>query len=300
MPGLREKSLEIAGLPVLGLSRILTTNWVALIWGGLAGACLMLALIHGVIWCRNRRRWESFWLSMATFGVIGILACEQVAMFTSSPAVFERCVWWAHMDFIFVCLGVLGFLHTYFGTGNRWLFALAVGTRLLALIANSTTGSSLHFIAIHRLEQIPFLGQQVSVVADWEANPWVRLGQFSSLIWLIYVVDASLRLGNGFSQDERRPIVEGWASLDARLRSFDAGTVDMELSVKERGEASQRTVLEAWISGQTRIVATSSEPDLAQALHEVRDELIRQLTDAKNRTEPRNNPSLRVTEGPER
>ena len=112
-------------------------------------------------------------------------------------------------------------------------------------------------------------------------------------------VDASLRLGNGFSQDERRPIVEGWACLDARLRSFDAGTVDMELSVKERGEASQRTVLEVWISGQPRIVATSSEPDLAQALHEVRDELIRQLTDAKNRSEPRNNPSLRVTDLPE-
>ena len=109
-------------------------------------------------------------------------------------------------------------------------------------------------------------------------------------------VETSLRLGNGFAQDERGPIVEGWASLDARLRSFDAGTVEMELSVKERGEASQRTVLEAWISGQTRVVATSSEPDLAQALNEVRDELIRQLTDAKSRAEPRNNPSLRSTD----
>ena len=113
-------------------------------------------------------------------------------------------------------------------------------------------------------------------------------------------VEESLRLGNGFSQDERGPIVEGWGSLDSRLRSFDAGTVDMELSVKERGEASQRTVLEAWISGQTRLVATSSDPDLSRALNEVRDELIRQLTDAKNRTEPRNNPSLRVTDGPDR
>lgn len=108
-------------------------------------------------------------------------------------------------------------------------------------------------------------------------------------------VEASLRLGNGFTPDERGPIVEGWASLDARLRSFAAGTVEMELSVKERGEASQRTVLEVWISGQTRVVATSSAPDLAQALNEVRDDLIRQLTEAKDRTEPRNNPSLRVT-----
>lgn len=113
-------------------------------------------------------------------------------------------------------------------------------------------------------------------------------------------VEESLRLGSGFGQNERGPIVEGWASLDARLRSFDAGTVEMELSVKERGEASQRTVLEAWISGQPRVVSTSSEPDIAQALHEVRDDLIRQLTDAKNQTEARNNPALRVTEATER
>jgi len=37
-------------------------------------------------------------------------------------------------------------------------------------------------------------------------------------------VEASLRLGNGFGQDERGLIVEGWASLDARLRSFDIET----------------------------------------------------------------------------
>jgi hypothetical protein len=108
-------------------------------------------------------------------------------------------------------------------------------------------------------------------------------------------VDEALRLGSGFGADERTAIVDGWASLDERLRSFDGGTVELELSVKERGQASQRTVLEAWISGQTRLVATSNEPDLAHALHEVRDDLIRQLADAKNQTEPRNNAARRGT-----
>ncbi len=97
-------------------------------------------------------------------------------------------------------------------------------------------------------------------------------------------VEGSVRLGNGFAQNERGPFVEGWASLDARLRSIDAGTVEMELSVTERREASQRVVLEAWVTAQTPVVATSSEPVLAQAPNEVRDHLIRRLTDAKNRT----------------
>jgi ribosome-associated translation inhibitor RaiA len=108
-------------------------------------------------------------------------------------------------------------------------------------------------------------------------------------------VESSLRLGSGFAADERDSIVEGWASLTSRLESFDQGTVELELSVKERSTPSQRTVLEAWIVGSHRLVATSELADLDQALVEVRDDLIRQLSDAKNRTEPRNRRALRDT-----
>lgn len=109
-------------------------------------------------------------------------------------------------------------------------------------------------------------------------------------------VDASLRLGGGLQPDERAGIVAGWPSLDERLRSFRSGSVDLELTVKERATPSQHTTLEAWIAGQPRLVATSTHADLAQALVEVRDVLIRQITDAKNRSEPRNNRRLRNTE----
>lgn len=108
-------------------------------------------------------------------------------------------------------------------------------------------------------------------------------------------VESSLRLGSGFESQERDSIVAGWSKLTSRLGSFPEGAVELELSVKERATPSQRTVLEAWITGSDRLVATSEEPDLDKALIEVRDDLIRQLTDAKNRTEPRNRRSLRET-----
>jgi ribosome-associated translation inhibitor RaiA len=108
-------------------------------------------------------------------------------------------------------------------------------------------------------------------------------------------VESSLRLGNGFETNERDGIVAGWSRLTSRLGSFSNGTVELEISVKERATPSQRTVLEAWIAGQDRLVATSEEADLDRALIEVRDDLVRQLTDAKNRTEPRNRRSLRDT-----
>ena len=108
-------------------------------------------------------------------------------------------------------------------------------------------------------------------------------------------VESSLRLGSGFDAEERDRIVAGWGRLTSRLGSFPQGTVELELSIKERATPSQRTVLEAWIAGQDRLVATSEHTDLDQALSEVCDDLIRQLTDAKNRTEPRNRRSLRDT-----
>ena len=70
----------------------------------------------------------------------------------------------------------------------------------------------------------------------------------------------------------------------------------MELSVKERDTPSQRTTLEADISGWPRLVATSSHAAMGKALVEVRDDLLRQITDHKTRMEPRNNRHRRDTE----
>jgi ribosome-associated translation inhibitor RaiA len=108
-------------------------------------------------------------------------------------------------------------------------------------------------------------------------------------------VESSLRLGAGFEADERSRIVDTWSSLTRRLASFPEGAVELDLSVKERETPSQRMVLEARIAHEGHFVATSHRPDVLAALNEVRDDLIRQLTDAKNRTEPRNARALRDT-----
>lgn len=105
----------------------------------------------------------------------------------------------------------------------------------------------------------------------------------------------TLQLSNGLASSDRDRVVAARARLDERLRSFPAGAVELQLSVKERDTPSQRTTLEAWIARQPRLVATSSLADLDAALVEVRDDLIRQITDAKNRSEPRNNRLRRRT-----
>jgi len=109
------------------------------------------------------------------------------------------------------------------------------------------------------------------------------------------IVADILQLSHGVGPDERDRVVAAFSRLDERFRSFPEGGVELALSVKERDTPSQRTTLEAWIAGQPRIVATSVRTDFDAALAEVRDDMVRQISDAKNRTEPRNNRAGRET-----
>jgi ribosome-associated translation inhibitor RaiA len=104
-----------------------------------------------------------------------------------------------------------------------------------------------------------------------------------------------LHLATGFLESERDWIVGRLAALGSRLRSFHEVQVDMEISLKDRHGVDQRVTLECWIRRTPRLhlVCTSSARELAVAFNEVRNGLIRQIDDAKTRTEPRNNRALR-------
>ena len=106
-------------------------------------------------------------------------------------------------------------------------------------------------------------------------------------------VAESLRMEGDFFPDEFADVVERFGSLENRLRSFPSGSVVLVLAMKERDQPSQRTTLEADVIGHPRLMATSVELDRDAALLEVRDDLIRQLSDRQNRREPRQNRQLR-------
>jgi ribosome-associated translation inhibitor RaiA len=105
-------------------------------------------------------------------------------------------------------------------------------------------------------------------------------------------VDDCLRVGGGFSQGDRNWIAEQLSTLDTGLAGYDADRVELEVSVKDRAARGQKVTMECWIAGRPKVVATSSEEDLGTALHQVRDELKRQLHEARSRKEPRHNRNL--------
>ena len=99
-------------------------------------------------------------------------------------------------------------------------------------------------------------------------------------------LEANLRLGNGLKDHDRERVLRRLSGLGARLRSFPADGVDLLVTVKGRDTRSQRTTLEATIANQPRLIASSTRSRLDEALSEVSDELVRQITNAKTRREP--------------
>lgn len=92
-----------------------------------------------------------------------------------------------------------------------------------------------------------------------------------------------LVLGSGFAENERDRIVERLAKLNRRLKRFPADGTRLELSVKERDNSGQSVTLECWLPGFAKVVATSSEAKLRDALMDVREDLWRQIDDAVTR-----------------
>jgi ribosome-associated translation inhibitor RaiA len=114
------------------------------------------------------------------------------------------------------------------------------------------------------------------------------------------LIDERLHLDTGFLDSEREWVVRRLAALGPRLRSFHEGQVDLRISLKGRHDPDQRVTLECRIrrTPGLHLVSTSDAAELALALNEVRNSMIRQVDDAKTRTEPRNNRALRHPQAP--
>ena len=104
-------------------------SWVIVIWSAGSGASLMLALIYLLIWSRNRRSWANLCFAVVVFSVLGLAITELITMLTDSPKVFGGVIRWTHLVYAIGVAGSLGFVHFCFGTGRKWLLAVALGLR---------------------------------------------------------------------------------------------------------------------------------------------------------------------------
>jgi ribosome-associated translation inhibitor RaiA len=107
------------------------------------------------------------------------------------------------------------------------------------------------------------------------------------------ILDEVLRLGAGFTTEDRPWLLAGLAALVPHLTRWDTAELALEISVKHRGGKEQQLSLRAHVPGYPPLVATAVDENLDRALAEVRRELIRQIDDEKKKREPQHNRTLR-------
>jgi ribosome-associated translation inhibitor RaiA len=98
--------------------------------------------------------------------------------------------------------------------------------------------------------------------------------------------DYVLHMGAGFVAKERPHVLEALATLESHLGRWDASDVSLEVSLQDRGRKEQRVTLRTTLPGLPSLVAVADDHDITRALHEARDELIRQLEHQKSAREP--------------
>jgi PAS domain S-box-containing protein len=181
---------------------------VTFIWALVIGACATMALPHLLIGLKQGA-WENLLFAVAALAVADIAGGELAIMHARTMEEIGRAQQWTHLPVFFLVVAIAGFVRLYFGAGRLWLGAAACGVRFVSLVINFASPPNLNFREITAVRQFNFLGETIAM-PEGVASVWTRLGELSSLLLLVFVIDASITLWRRRStENRRRAIVVG-------------------------------------------------------------------------------------------
>jgi PAS domain S-box-containing protein len=176
-------------------------SWVTVIWSMVASACLTLAAVNLLVWCKKRTAWANLLFSLTAAATAALAACEFWMMRAESPTAVGAAIRWGHVPFWALMISLVGFVRLHMRAGRPWLAWAVCVVRTLSLILNFLFTPNLNFREITAVRHIPFLGESVSI-GEGARNPWMLVGQASLLLLVVFVVDATLTIWR--RGDERR------------------------------------------------------------------------------------------------
>jgi len=176
---------------------------VTIIWSIIASACLTLASMHLLIWCKKRTAWASLLFALMAVATATVVACELLMMRAETAREFGMIIRWSHVPYWVLIISLVVFVRVYLRAGRPWLAWTVCVMRTFSLLLNFLTGQNLNYREVTGLRHVPFFGEFVSV-AEGISNPWMLVGQLSLLLLVIFAVDATLAV---WRRGDRRPLV---------------------------------------------------------------------------------------------
>ena len=167
-------------------------SWVNIVWPFMGAASLTLGLIHFLIWAMQRSQITHLVFAVVAVSVAAMSIVELMMLRSTTTAEYALLLRAAHVPYAFVIVGIATFVRLRFAVTRTWLFWLVVVTRLACLPANVLTGDSLNFVAVTEVRPVLLWGGEVVQRAFGQANPWMLLGQISTLLLVAFLVDTAV------------------------------------------------------------------------------------------------------------
>jgi PAS domain S-box-containing protein len=188
-------------------------NWIDFAWPAISGACLMLAGIHVVVWYKRRDQLAHLAFVITACSVTAVSELEFWMLHAQSTEQYAGLLRWSHLPFAFLLISMVAFVRLQLGVGRLWLGTLACVLRVASLLPNFMTGVNLNFQEISALHHVDVWGGTTMVAPIGTANPWMLLGQASTILIVIFLVDAIIGSRRHLPISERRRIVWVCGSL---------------------------------------------------------------------------------------
>ena len=182
-------------------------NWIDISWPLMGGACLTLGLIHLLVWFRRLERKLHLVFALASMSVAAISAIELMMMHAREAALYGELLRWAHVPGAIMFVTLALFVHLQFQGSRTWLCAAAIAARVVALVLNFTTGVNINYLEISDLHLMTVWGGIEVAVPAGTVNPWMVLGQFGIVIFVLYVLDTMATTWHEAKPEDRWRVV---------------------------------------------------------------------------------------------
>ena len=166
-------------------------NWVTVAISMIASACLVLALVHGLVWARHRDAVVSLWFSLLAASTAAMAMIELWMLQAGTIAEYGTALRLFHIPVLTGVIALVLFVRQYLGPAHAWIGWVACGMRAVSLVINFSTTPNINYVQITSLVKVSFLGQSVNI-ANGVPNPWLALAQLSLVILQVYVITATV------------------------------------------------------------------------------------------------------------
>jgi len=186
-------------------------SWITIVWSMNAAACLTLAGIYLLVWCKQRQGWAHLILSCNAVAGAALTAFELALLRAQTSEQYGVIIRWAQIPIWVLVVSLVVFVRLYLRAGRPWLAWSVCGARTLALILNFIFVPNLSYRAITSLRHVSWWGGETVSVPVGVTNPWILVAQLSLLLLVTFFVDATITAWR--RGDRQRALVVGGALI---------------------------------------------------------------------------------------